>query len=83
MLKIRVLTATVALALFLPALFLLPAGAWLALCAVGLGVAAWEWASLAALGTSGRASYAALLLALFLAPAVLDLPWTGRSHAPG
>jgi phosphatidate cytidylyltransferase len=82
MLKIRVLTATVALALFLPALFLLPKGAWLGLCALGLCVAAWEWACLAALGTVGRLLYAALLVALFLGPAILGAPWVDRSHAP-
>lgn len=82
MLKIRVLTATVFLALFLPALFLLPKIAWLAICALGLGVAAWEWASLAALRSVGRASYAVLLVALFLAPAILEAPWIDRSHAP-
>jgi len=82
MLKIRVLTAMAALALFLPALFLLPKGAWLGLCAVGLGVAGWEWASLATQGRAGRVFYAALLIAMFLSPSIIGLPWTDRSHAP-
>jgi len=82
MLKIRVLTATAFLALFLPALFLLPKIAWLLFCAIGLGMAAWEWASLATIGAVGRVFYAALLVALFLAPAILGAPWTDRSHAP-
>jgi len=82
MLKVRVLTASVALALFLPALFLLPKVGWLGLCAVGLCIAAWEWASLAGLGAIGRVFYAVLLVALFLEPAILGAPWTDRSHAP-
>ena len=82
MLKIRVLTATVFLALFLPALFLLPKSGWLGFCAIGLCLAAWEWASLAALGAGGRVLYAGLLAGLFLGPTILGAPWTDSSHAP-
>lgn len=82
MLKIRVLTASAFLAVFLPALFFLPRTAWLAFCAAGLGVAAWEWASLAALSAAGRASYAVSLIALFVAPAILAVPWANGWHVP-
>jgi len=82
MLKIRVLTATIFLAVFLPALYFLPASAWLALCAAGLGVAAWEWASLASLGAGGRVFYALVLIALFAAPAIPGTPWSAGPQAP-
>lgn len=83
MLKTRVLTAALLLAVFVSALFLLPANGWLAFCTVCLGLAAWEWASLAAFAAGGRALYAAFVVGLFLAPAVLGTPGTGpSSQAP-
>ncbi|CAM5277298.1 MULTISPECIES: phosphatidate cytidylyltransferase [unclassified Thauera] len=47
MLKDRVVTALLLLAGLLGAVFLLPAIAWLALCAALCGLAAWEWGGLA------------------------------------
>jgi phosphatidate cytidylyltransferase len=57
MLKTRILTALVLLAVFLPALFWLPPGGWFFLIAVITGLAAWEWAGLSGLGKRGRAGY--------------------------
>lgn len=50
MLKARVLTAIVLLVGLLSALLLLPATAWLGLCALVCGGAAWEWGGLAGFG---------------------------------
>jgi phosphatidate cytidylyltransferase len=74
MLKTRVLTAVVVLALFLAALFLLPEKGWIACCALILAAAAWEWGGLAVLAMPGRCIYAALIVALFLIPAVTGVP---------
>jgi len=71
MLKTRVMTAAVLLAVFLSALFLLPKDGWIAFCAVLLGVAAWEWGALAALAAFIRTLYAALVVGLFVLPEVL------------
>lgn len=46
MLKTRVITALVLMALLLPSIFLLPQAAWALLVAAFIGVAAWEWGSL-------------------------------------
>ena len=78
MLKTRVLTAAVMLAVVLAALFLLPRVGWIAFCAVFLGVAAWEWGALTALGSGARYGYAGLLVGLFALPALL-----GRTGATG
>ncbi|HUL93581.1 MAG TPA: phosphatidate cytidylyltransferase [Burkholderiales bacterium] len=68
MLKTRVLTAAVLLAVFGSALFFLPRLGWIVFCAVLLGIAAREWANLAALGPVGRSIYTALLFLLFMSP---------------
>lgn len=82
MLKTRVLTAAVLLAVFLSALFLLPKPGWIAFCAVLLGIAAWEWGALAALGSTGRSLYTALVVGLFMLPGVLVLSWADGLYAP-
>ncbi|MBS1160946.1 MAG: phosphatidate cytidylyltransferase [Proteobacteria bacterium] len=46
MLKTRVITALVLMALLLPSIFLLPQAAWALLVAAFIGVAAWEWGAL-------------------------------------
>ena len=46
MLKTRVITALVLLALVLPSLFFLPQAYWALLVALFIGVAAWEWGGL-------------------------------------
>ncbi|TAH46994.1 MAG: phosphatidate cytidylyltransferase [Betaproteobacteria bacterium] len=75
MLKARVLTAIVLLAGLLSALLLLPATAWLLLCALVCGGAAWEWGGLAAFGRRARAG-----LALVFALACLAIGyWAGLS----
>ncbi len=82
MLKTRVMTAAVLLAVFLSALFLLPRYGWIAFCAVLLGVAAWEWGALAALAAIGRTLYTALVTGLFLLLEVLEVSWADGLYAP-
>ena len=55
MLKARVITALVLLALLLPSLFLLPQAGWALLLALCIGVAGWEWGGL--LGWTARARW--------------------------
>jgi len=82
MLKTRVLTAAVSLAVFLSALLLLPQGGWVIFCAVVLGVAAWEWAGLARVAAGGRFAWSACVVALFLAPSLVVVPGSSGWHAP-
>ena len=82
MLKTRVLTALVLLAVLLLALFLLPKNGWIAFCALFLGIAAWEWGSLAALSAVRRSVYAALVVGLFVVPVFLESPWANGLYAP-
>ena len=81
MLKTRVLTAAVLLAVFGAALFLLPQSGWIAFCAAVVGAAAWEWGALAGLTPPGRSVYTASLILLFLAVPYLADPANG-AHAP-
>jgi phosphatidate cytidylyltransferase len=71
MLKTRALTAAALLAVFVSALFFLPDPGWIAFCAALLGIAAWEWAALAALAPVSRSIYTAFLLLLFVLPLYL------------
>ena len=73
MLKTRVLTAAVLLAVLLSALFLLPRNGWIAFCALLLGIAAWEWGALAALAAAGRSIYTAFVIGVFVLPEVLEV----------
>jgi phosphatidate cytidylyltransferase len=82
MLKTRVLTAAVFLALFLTALFLLPRSGWMMFCALGLGVAAWEWGGLVRLAKAARCAWTACLMAFFLVPGLVTVPGTSGRHAP-
>ncbi|HEX4798661.1 MAG TPA: phosphatidate cytidylyltransferase [Burkholderiales bacterium] len=82
MLKTRVLTAAVSLAVFLSAMFLLPRDGWIAFCAVLLGVAAWEWGALAALANLGRVIYTTLVAGIFVLPAVVGAVWANGLYAP-
>ena len=50
MLRTRVVTALVLLALVLPSLFFLPQAYWAILVALFIGVGAWEWGGLLVLG---------------------------------
>jgi phosphatidate cytidylyltransferase len=68
MLKTRALTAAALLVVFVSALFLLADAVWIGFCAALLGVAAWEWGTLAGLAPVSRSIYTALLLLLFVSP---------------
>jgi len=81
MLKTRVLTAAVLLAVFGAALFLLPHSGWIAFCAAVLGAAVWEWGALAGLAPPARSVYTVSLVLLFLAVPYLSGPADG-AHAP-
>ena len=54
MLRTRVITALVLLALVLPSLFFLPQAYWAILVALFIGVGAWEWGGLLVLGETSR-----------------------------
>src|SRR6266540_3193648 len=82
MLKTRVLTAAVLLAVFLSALFLLPTPGWIAFCAVLLGVAAWEWGELAALAAVGRLIYSTFMVGVFALLWILGASATSGLYAP-
>jgi phosphatidate cytidylyltransferase len=58
MLRLRVATALVLVAIFLGALFGLPPLGWSIFAALVLAVAAWEWAGFARRARAGRAAYA-------------------------
>ena len=64
MLKTRVITALVLLALVLPSLFFLPQAYWAILVALFIGVGAWEWGGLIGLGGAARSALGVSLAAL-------------------
>jgi phosphatidate cytidylyltransferase len=82
MLKTRVMTAAVLLALLFSALFLLPKYAWIAFCALFLGLSAWEWGALVALTAVGRLIYSAILVGFFVLPGILETPGANATYAP-
>lgn len=67
MLIARLATASVLLALFISALFILPNTAWAVLLSLALLISSWEWAALAGLQHGARASYAAAVAVSALA----------------
>ncbi|WP_118179121.1 phosphatidate cytidylyltransferase [Paraburkholderia phosphatilytica] len=71
MLKTRVITALVLLAIFLPVTLFAPIGAFGALIGVVVVFAAWEWARLLKLGGAGAIVYAAIAGAILVATARL------------
>lgn len=78
MLRTRIFTAVILLAVFLIALFYLPSLAWFAFATVVTGVAAWEWGGLMGLRQFHRIAQGLLLVCLcvalaFLSPAALGL----------
>lgn len=82
MLKTRVITALVLLALVLPSLFLLPQAYWAILTAMFIGVGAWEWGGLLGMRESARRVLGASLSALcavvsLLAPAAMGVGTDG------
>ena len=62
MLRARIITAIVVLALFLPAVFLLSDPAWVLFAAAVVAVAAWEWANLGRLPAAGVYGYSGVIL---------------------
>ena len=78
MLKQRILTALVLLALFIPAALWLPPTGWAALISVIIGLAAWEWAGLAGYGKRGRIRYGVYVAALLFG--LSTLPWYSRPN---
>ncbi|MCL2020692.1 MAG: phosphatidate cytidylyltransferase [Betaproteobacteria bacterium] len=73
MLKTRILTAAVLLAIFIPSALFLPDLGWTILISVVVGVAAWEWAGLAGFGSRGRIAYVVLLFyILFIVSTILS-----------
>ena len=78
MLKTRIITALVLLALVVPSLFFLPQAYWALLVALFIGVAAWEWGGLLGYAQSGRLLLGAAMAALcsavsLLAPAAIGV----------
>ena len=78
MLKTRVITALVLLALVLPSLFFLPQAYWAILVALFIGVGAWEWGGLIGMGGAARSALGVSLAALcaivsLLAPAAMGV----------
>lgn len=73
MLKARVITALVLLALLLPSLFFLPQSYWALLVAAFIGVAAWEWGALLAWSHASRVVLGCVT-ALFCAAVSLVAP---------
>ena len=94
MLRTRVVTALVLLALVLPSLFFLPQAYWAILVALFIGVGAWEWGGLLVLGETSRRLLGVALALLcsavsLLVPAVvgvdssdgLAVPWVLAVYA--
>jgi len=78
MLPLRILTASVLAALFVPSLFLLPSEIWMLACSLAIAGCAWEWGALSGLQLPGRVVYSAAvgLAAGWLAVAPYDhLGW--------
>ncbi|WP_265942325.1 phosphatidate cytidylyltransferase [Dechloromonas sp. A34] len=73
MLKTRVITALVLVALLLPALFFLPQNYWALLVAAFIGIAGWEWGALLGWRATGRVTLG-LVTALICAVASLIDP---------
>lgn len=83
MLRVRIITALVLLALVLPGLFLLPPLGWALAAALFVAVAAWEWGGLLGLGAGGRYLLAAAFAALCATVALLAPDATGSGPAAG
>ncbi len=72
MLRTRVITALLLLAVFLLALFQLPPLGWLLFVSAVAAVAAWEWGALMGLAGAPRVVLAVILLAICLLLAVIE-----------
>src|SRR5436309_1080034 len=82
MLKTRVLTAAVLLAVLLSAPYRLPPHGCISFCALLLGIAAWDWGALAALAVLGRLIYSAAVVGLFLLPGILGAARASSPYVP-
>jgi len=82
MLKTRVITALVLLALVLPSLFFLPQAYWALLVALFIGVAAWEWGGLLGFGQSERLLTGTALAMLCAVAVLLDPAAIGGALSP-
>ena len=85
MLKTRVITAIVLLAIFLSALFYFPPSAWVVFATLVAALGAWEWGALMGLGSTARITLGGLLAIVcavvsMLAPAAVGIN-TGFSEA--
>ncbi len=80
MLRTRVITALVLLAVFFAALFWLPPIGWVGFVALIVGLAAWEWAGMTRYTGSGRSAYAVGLALACVALALLA--FKARVDAP-
>ena len=78
MLKTRIITAVVLLAVLLPALFWLPPRGWAAFMLLVMGAAAWEWGRLCGLGGRG-----AVLLGVLTGASAALLLLYARANAAG
>lgn len=81
MLKLRILSAAVALPLFVAAMFLLPNAWWSIALFAPLVVAAREWARLGAFGRGAEAAFLAVLLAACILLWVIAAGATSSEHA--
>lgn len=82
MLKTRVVTALVLLAVFSAALFLLPAWGWAAFALAVVAAAAHEWAALARQGGAARLAYAGGITLAAAAILVVTGLGAGATHHP-
>ncbi|MDR0564023.1 MAG: phosphatidate cytidylyltransferase [Azoarcus sp.] len=73
MLRTRVITAAVLLAVLLAVLFLLPPWAWSVMCSLICGLAAWEWGGLAKWDSKARIAYGCVLGGLCFLLAFFDI----------
>ena len=72
MLKTRVITALVLMAVLLPSLFWLPQSGWALLIALFIGVGAWEWGALLGWSNTARLLLGAVTAAVCVALALAD-----------
>lgn len=83
MLKVRVITALVLLALVLSGLFLLPPVGWAVAAALFVAVAVWEWGGLLGFGMGGRYVLAAAFAVVCSTVAMLAPDATGSGPSAG
>ncbi|HRE15602.1 MAG TPA: phosphatidate cytidylyltransferase, partial [Rhodocyclaceae bacterium] len=82
MLKTRILTAIVILAVFVPGLFFLPQFAWAVLMAVLASVAGWEWGRFMRLSAAACVGVGTLIGGLCLLLLGLNPEMVGAGSAP-